>query len=336
MEKFRQTDADLKKDSVDSSLILQSSSIDYNNTGWEKIDIREKLPELMREAGFDGEITDYTELSGGYFNKVILVEVLLAKAVIKISPLWNSGNLTRESFAYSSLKDKSGELFKIAKIYSHISNNNTIVPDHEALIIEYIAGDKPTDKELDSEKFHEVLASFLISIHSISMKGYGWLSKKLAGKNNTWHDFLTNIDNLDITINSKLLSEDNINWLINKLLDECNNDFKPVLLYGDLKPENILIRNGGIYLIDFENCFSGHKLYDIGIGLFFIPQIWKHLNIYLKGTEEKESKKQILLYAMRHAISCLGHRANIGDTNESIVAIKRFFDLKKLYESEGY
>jgi len=334
VEILHPTNSESKKEDTEISLMPHSSSIDYTNTGWEKINIGEKLPELIKSAGIDGEILNYIELSGGYFNKVIMTETASEKSVVKISPLWNKGGLARENFAYSNLKNKSGELFKLPKIYSYVSEDNKIIPDHEALIREYIEGKKPTDNELDSEKFHEKIAFSLDSIHSVPMKGYGWLNKELTGKNNSWHDFLTSIDNLDTTINSGLLQKNDIDWVINKLINECDNDFDPVLLYGDLKPENILIKNGDIYLIDFENCFSGHKYYDIGIGLSFIPQIWKHLNIYLKEAEQKKAKKQIILYAMRHAISCLGHRINIGDRNESTVATKRFFELKKLYESE--
>jgi len=323
-----------EKKFVNLSCQPNSLEIDYTNNGWDKINIEETIFKLFKNAGISKEISDYSELNGGFFNKVILIETSSGKYVLKISPLWNKGGLARENFVYSNLQNKSHELFKMARIYSYTPSNNAIVPNHEALIIEYISGSKPMAADLDIRKFHKKISSFLSTIHSIPMKGYGWLNENFAGKKNSWQDFLVDIDNLNVTKNSNLLTEKELTWLINKLVNKCNDDFNPVLLYGDLKPENILIKNDDIYLIDFENCFSGHKYYDIGIGLFFIPKIQKYLNTYLKENEQKKIKKQIILYAMRHAISCLGHRINIGNTNELNAAIERFFELKKLYESE--
>jgi len=333
MKKLYSINRNPKKEIQKPYLKPCSFDVNYTNTGWDKIDIIQKLPELIMGAGINEKITNYAELRGGYFNKVIMVETASTKNVVKISPLWNKGGLTRENFAYSNLKNKSGELFKLAKIYSFMPDSNTIIPGHAILIIEYIDGREPIGNELDSENFHEKIKTFLDSIHDIPTKEYGWFDQKLIGKNSSWHDFLINIDNLSITLNSKLLSKNNIDWVLNKLVSECTDNFEPVLLYGDLKQENILIKNGSLYIIDFENCFSGHQYYDIGIGLFFISQIWKYLHVYLKGVKQKEVKKQIILYAMRHAISCLGHRINIGDVKEIKVAIKKFFELKKIYEN---
>lgn len=309
-----------------------SEDIDYTNTGWEKININDKLPELLEMLEIKDKIDNCTELSGGYFNKVIVVETKSNRNVIKVSPLWNKGGLARENFVYSNLQNKLNKSFKLPKILSYIPNDNRIIPNHEILINEFIDGHKPTDDELGSKEFHRKISSFLDSIHDTPMNGYGWLDEKFIGKNDFWQSFLTNIDNFNLTINNGSLSEKDISWLIDRLTRECDNDFRSVLLYGDLKPENILIRNGDIYIIDFKNCFSGHQYYDTGIGLFFIPQIWGHIKIYLKDADQKNARKQIVLYAMRHAVSCLGHRINIGNKSESDIAIKRFFELKNLYK----
>lgn len=306
--------------------------IDYTNTGWEKMNINDKLPELLEILGIKDEIDNCTELSGGYFNKVIVVETKSNRNVIKVSPLWNKDGLAREDLVYSNLQNKLNKSFKLPKVLSYIPSNNNIIPNHGILINEFIDGHKPTDDELKSEEFHRKISSFLNLIHDIPMNGYGWLDEKFTGKNDSWRSFLTNIDNVNLTINSGSLSEKDVSWLIERLTRECDNDFRPVLLYGDLKPENILIRNGDIYIIDFENCFSGHQYYDTGIGLFFIPEIWKRIKTYLKDADQKNTKKQIILYAMRHAVSCLGHRISICNKSESNIATKRFFELKDFYE----
>jgi len=313
-------------------LKLNSFYVDYANTGWDKINIKQKLPDLMKNASINEKITNYTELGGGYFNKVLMVKTASTKTVVKISPLWNKSGLARENFVYSNLKNNDSKLFKLAELCSYIPDSNIIIPRHAILIIKYINGRKPKTNELASKNFHKKIAAFLDLFHGTPMKGYGWLDEKLVGKNSSWNNFLKNIDNIEIVANSGLLSRNEINWAVNELISNCTDNCRPVLLYGDLKPENILINNGNIHIIDFENCFSGHKYYDIGIGLFFIPQIWSNLKIYLKKNAQKKVKKQIILYAIRHALSCLGHRIAIGNTKESTIAIKRFFELKKMYK----
>lgn len=314
-------------------IIPHSFTINFSDTGWEKIDINRMLFELYKTAGISEIIQRYTKLEGGCFNLLLKVETNLSIRVVKISPLWNKGNVRREIFALSYLRSRPHRTFRLAREFLYLPVGNSILNGHEILLSEYIPGRKPSEHELESEKFHAKIAKFLDQIHKQKMKGFGWLNNKYDGRNETWQDFLLNIDNLDVVTTKNLLSKADIDWLMKQLITKYNYSFEPVLLYGDLKPENILIKEGEIYIIDFENCFSGHKYYDVGIGLFFIPQIWEYLDIYLQKTKRQIVKRQIILYAMRHAISCLGHRICIGDKDEADVAKKRFFELKKLYES---
>ena len=89
MENLRLIDNETKKEDTDTSPMPHSFMIDYTNTGWGEININEKLPKLIKSAGVNGKIQNCTELSGGYFNKVIMTETALVKNIVKISPFWN-------------------------------------------------------------------------------------------------------------------------------------------------------------------------------------------------------------------------------------------------------
>ena len=308
-----------------------SIRINYTNEGWEKVNIESKLSKLAQLCA-EKTIVNYSELKGGFLSKVLLLETLCKKVVVKISPFWNNTGLAREYWCYKQLITKKPNV-KIAKVFSYISSKNSIFPGHEIFILEYIPGHLITYSELGRSDMHEKISSILKKIHEIPMQGYGWLNKTFTGIHKSWIGFLVKIDNLEITRKSRVLSSKDLNWLIANLKKECNIDFQPCLLYGDLEKPNIIVNDKDLVFIDFQNCFSGHYLYDVGIGLFFIPQVLPNLRYYLKNKITKQDKKQIILYAMRHALSALGHRVTVKDKKGIKQAVRRFHELKKFYQT---
>ena len=308
-----------------------SIRINYTNEGWEKVNIESKLSKLAQLCA-EKTIVNYSELKGGFLSKVLLLETLNKKVVVKISPFWNNTGLAREYWCYKQLITKKPSI-KIARVFSYTSARNSIFPGHEILILEYIPGHLITHSELERSNMHKKIGSILKKIHEIPMQGYGWLNKTFTGMHQSWIDFLVKIDNLEITRKSQVLSSQDLDWLITNLKRECDINFCPRLLYGDLEKSNIIVNSRSLVFIDFQNCFSGHDLYDVGIGLFFIPQILRNLRHYLRDKITKQNKKQIILYAMRHALSALGHRVTVKDKKGVRKAVRRFHELKKLYQT---
>jgi len=300
--------------------------VDYTDQGWKNIDFKQKTVELL---GIDkSKIKQFSELQGGFFNKVLLVETEDDKLVIKISPHWNKHGLSREHFVNGQLKERPGS-FRKPEILSFTPPENATLPGHNIIVMKYIDGHSISEEELHAVDTHKKLSSFLSAVHEIPIQGYGWLNKDLNGSDETWQNFLQNIDNLQLTKESNLLSVDSLSRLTDDLSGKCGEDHPPKLLYGDLKSENIIVKEPEIYLLDYENCFAGHETYDTGIGLFFIPAIEKNLPIYLGHEPSTREHQQIILYAMRHAVSCLGHRISAGLEQEQHKAVERFLSLER-------
>jgi len=59
----------------------------------------------------------------------------------------------------------------------------------------------------------------------------------------------------------------------------------------------------------------------------------QNLRHYLKDKITEQDKKQIILYAMRHALSALGHRVTVKDKKGVKKAARRFHELKKFYQT---
>ena len=217
----------------DSQNFEKERFIDYTDQGWENIDFREKTVELL---GIDkSKIKQFSELEGGFFNKVLLVETEANKLVIKISPHWNKHGLLRENFVNGRLKDRPGS-FRKPEILSFTPPENAILPGHNIIVMEYIDGRSISEGELNAVDMHRKFSSFLNAVHEIPVQGYGWLNENLNGSDETWQDFLLNIDNLQLTKKSNLLSVESLDRLKNDLSRECREDYPPKLLYGDLKP----------------------------------------------------------------------------------------------------
>lgn len=303
--------------------------IDYKNEGWETLNIGSKLRELSSLCG-KGLFLEFSELTGGVFNKVILLRAADINVVAKISPLWNQGGLAREAWCYQQINRRTG--LRTAKIYTFVSTENTVLPGHEILFMEYLPGHLLTPAEFRKKSTKQKLAAIIKEIHKIPMKGYGWLTSDFAGMYSSWSDFLTSIDNSEITQKSGVLSTQDLQWLTSELARLPNSSFQACLLYGDLKNENILVNGNEIFPVDFQNCFAGHSLYDVGIGLFFNPGLLHDLGIFFTNhTITQENLLTIILYASRHAASVLGHRVLIEDARGTLEAKRIFAQLKKTY-----
>lgn len=303
--------------------------IDYKNEHWDDLNMETGLRGLASLCG-EKDFSGFSELTGGLLNKVFLLYARGRKVVAKISPLWNQGGLAREVWCYQQIQNETS--FKTAKVFSFTQAENSVFPGHEIVLMEYLPGHLLTSEELRKEKTREQIALMLNEIHRIPMKGYGWLKTDFSGIHSTWSEFLANIDNLRTTERSGVLPPEDLRWLTNELAETCNFDSQACLLHGDLRKENIIINGEELSLIDFQNCFAGHALYDVGIALFFDPTLSANLAPFVPDQiVTRKDLLTILLYAARHAVSTLGHRVCVEDTEGIVEAKRRFSQLKNLY-----
>jgi hypothetical protein len=216
-----------------------------------------------------------------------------------------------------------------------------IFPGHELLIIEFINGRLLKQSDFSDVTINKKLGAIYSQIWSIPMRGYGWLNEDFIGMHCTWIDFLVSIDNIELIIDNKTISKRELDWLINEFHKTSIRKFEPCLLHGDFKWTNFIANKDNIAVIDFQNCFSGHYLYDIGIGVFFQPLILSNLAYYLSEFNNRnyelstQEYKLIVLYGMRHAISVMGHRVAVNDKDGIKEAKSQYAMLKKIYQSIG-
>ena len=300
-------------------------SINYRNTGFDKVSFKGNLLSLEKLCR-KGLITDVNELNGGFLNKVFRIEFEKGSAVLKVSPLWSNNGLLRESWCINQILNRTS--IRVPRVLAYASKENRIFPGHELLIIEFIPGRLLEQSDFNKLSVNEKISMFYHQIHSIPMEGFGWLTNEFIGMHSTWTTFLKNIDNIELNLRKHLISPEEVKWLLKELVNICTSEFQPCLLHGDFKWTNFIVNNSDIIPIDFQNCFAGHPLYDIGIGLFFHPQISPYLSRYINAEEDF---RITVLYGMRHAISVMGHRISVNDREGIQEAKERYGELKRIY-----
>jgi len=298
--------------------------IDYTNTGFEKIVFDGKLTPLAKLCKMQ-KIIDIEELFGGTFNKVYKIQFPSGNAVLKISPLWSQNGLLRESWCIRQIQ--TGTSLRIPNILAYCSKDNDIFPGHELLIIEFIPGRLIQQSDFCELELNRKINRIYRQLHTVLMKGFGWLDDTFVGMYPAWSAFLKNIDNIELTLNSHIIDDNELKWFIEQFTNTKPAIFEPCLLHGDFKWSNFILCGSEIVPIDFQNCYSGDYLYDIGIGLFFHPQMLPYINLY---TDDDNDAKTVILYGMRHAISAIGHRISVHDSDGVQEAIIRYQELKKL------
>lgn len=313
---------------ISSSSIKRECCVDYENTGFSRLDFDAGLWEISSLLGMN--LKDYSEVNVGTFNKVFVVSTDLesSQLVLKVSPLWNNTGLDRERWCYDIVDSLNA--LKKPQILLYLANDNDIFPGHELLAMSFVQGHHPSVSEMLSPAVFTQIRAALDQIHSVNMSGYGWLDSSYVGKQASWDAFLSDIDNLSLVLEANVLPVRNIEELLNRL---ALIDFVDTgsLLFGDFNRTNLILdQETKLHFIDFQNCFSGDPLYDSGIGVFFHPEL---LDTFVAGFEpqgQAAALERISLYAMRHAISALGHRLTVRDEKGVAEACDRFFYLNSI------
>lgn len=311
-----------------------TKKLDYNQHGFENVDVSDpntisKLQDFLKTS-----ISNVREFTSGALNKVCHLTGKNRDFVIKISPEWNNRGLDRERWCYELVQRMTK--LRIAKLFGYQNANNDIFPGHEILAMEYIPGQNLTHVDMTRRSINIFISHILEQIHSIKgIEGYGWLNNSFSGEHHDWHAFIKDLDNIDAVIESGLIPLSNIELVMEHLLDEAPSDFETSFLFGDLNKSNLILaeeKRDLVVPVDFQNCFVGDPLYDIGIALFFNPEINRYLDEYLPD-KSTAIRKRVILYALRHTLSVLGHRIIVKKHKSIKLAIDRFEKLRADYLS---
>lgn len=107
------------------------------------------------------------------------------------------------------------------------------------------------------------LANQIAKLHSINVAEYNY--GNFYSKNyDTWKEYLfQKIQLRVISLKEKYIDNQQLLVMLNRRLLNINCRNKS-LVHGDLKPANILFNSDNIEIIDFDKCFIGDPIYDLG------------------------------------------------------------------------
>jgi len=313
--------------------------IDYMNTGWEELgDIGSGINRIAQML-YKESITGYEQFRTGGVNVTCSFHTPNKRSILKISPKWFRYSLSKENWCLNRLKNESNARVPEALYYE--GDENDYFPGHEILVVEYLDGRIPNSSDLSDPSFHEDLGEFYVNMHKLVVKRYGWLVpandndaivNDFIGTCDEWKQFLIDIDNIGVSLSSELVSSNEYRWLIKQL--QCRGgECLPALLHGDFRMDNVIIGQNGLFVIDFQNCFSGDSLYDIGIGVQVYPQLIPFIGSYSELELTDNDIAKILLYAMRYSFSVLGYAATRKEFNLAKTYKNRFNELREMYEN---
>lgn len=299
---------------------------DYRKTGFSAVDnavLSGKLNFIFSE-----KLVKIVKIPFGNINRNYKVVTPVKKYFCKISPLWYDDSLRREAWALRNIIKKDGI---VPGVINYFDKNNSIIPRHEILILEYISGKNLSFRNNKVNFYKKIFHTYNI-IHSIKIKNFGWLDNNFVGRDKKWINFLLKVENIDAC--RKLIVNYGIN--INYVFSELSKfQFKldgARLLYGDYNYHNFIITNDEkLYSLDFQNCFAGDPVYDIGIVVAKNNIAKKYLKYFDNFSEDK--MRLIYLYALRHLLSVLSFYIINANQQKVIFATKRFLELKQEYKN---
>lgn len=158
------------------------------------------------------------------------------------------------------------------------------------------------------------LAHALTRLHQVHLTNYGpldprglFMQPKMRprGLFDEWHDFVTRRleSHLDqcLAINALTPPEAEI---AEDIIDtvSAQADFDSVLLHGDLANVNILVVNGGVTVIDWEDCLAGDPIWDLADWCaFHMPERWGYIldNYYLSHAKPADFELRFWAYYLR-------------------------------------
>ncbi|MFH1610916.1 MAG: aminoglycoside phosphotransferase family protein [Patescibacteria group bacterium] len=249
----------------------------------------------------------------------------------KVGPLWYEGSLHRESWALKTIRQIG---CNVPNIIMYLNKTNKVLPGHEVLLLEYVDGELLANKDNMKNYYSKIIALYN-SIHSISMEKYGWLDERFIGKNKNWLDFLLQIEN-EKTINQLgSVWKDNLSFVRNKIKN-CNyGDVSGKLLYGDFNYYNFIVnKEDNVVAFDFQNCFSGDPLYDVGIIFAKDSNFEKYLHYFntFDFVYKEDKRKLIFLYSLRCLFSMISFYATTKNQERISFAKNRFIEIRRLYD----
>ncbi len=308
-----------------------SKEVEYKSTGFEKLDSMDLSINLSAILPEKFSHISVERIYYGNVNRNFKIVTDQNKYFCKIAPLWYEGSLCREAWALKKIKTLG---CRVPEVLLYLDKRNDIIPGYEILLLEYVNGTLLADVA-NKEKYYAQIIRTYNSIHSISVEKYGWLDKNFVGENKTWVEFLLQIEN-EKSINS--LGDV---WMagVNFVRDEIKKYpfgiYSGKLLYGDFNYYNFILNQDEVVVaFDFQNCFSGDPLYDVGmmvakdIGFEKFLENFKTFNTVGK----KDMRKRVFLYSLRYLLSMLSFYVSSQNEERILFAQKRFFEIKNLYE----
>ncbi len=297
------------------------TNVNYTNTGFDELDIDSKMGEI--EGLFnEGQIIRKEEIKRGRASKVVRLDFFGGrKAIMKISPFWHPASLAKERWFYSRLD----HVLRLAEVYEYLPVGNALFPGHEVLFLEYLEGTVLSDSNMPDEERHRKLGKIYSKINALDGEGYGWLGADFRGVNRTWKDFLVEVDNIGMTLGNGIITDSEHERLVRELRECAPETPRPALLYGDANPDNQIVAGNEIIPIDFQNCFVGHELYDIGIVLSRDLEVLGFIGEYAQRPLSTSEMRLVNLYAMRFCLSAMGHYVSIG-FHEYLPSVRERFD----------
>ena len=299
-------------------------SINYQLTGFKALQIEKVRKKL--EATLQEKIVSMENIPYGKVNLSYHVVTNSKDLFCKFSPVWYKHSLERETWALKTIKGNGGI---VPNVVCYIKDGFNY-RGHELLVLEYISGSLLSNIENKNKLYKKIFETYNI-LHSIAMPGWGWLDRKFKGQHQKWQEFLYDVENIDsyghISLEWKMRAE----YVIKNLKNIKPSTETARLLYGDYNDNNFIVTEAGdVCSLDFQNCFAGDPLYDIGIIVSKSDEVFNYLK-YLDYFSENKIKV-IYLYALRHILSMLAFYINSYDDDKIEALSKRFLYLRNAYE----
>jgi len=286
----------------------------------------------------------YSEMTGGFFNTIYIINFGDIEAILKVSPLKSSKvlryekNIMRtEVEVLNIVKNKIN--IPVPKIYFYDDIGE--IENLEYFIMQKINGEnlKSVSKQLSDEENNAIvfeLGKINSKINEISNSKFGYFSQ-LTKQSSSWGEAFYNLVS-DILEDGKdanvLLPYDEIEDIFEKHLYVCDSVKTPKLVHRDLWPGNVLINNKNISgIIDFERALWADPLMEyyfsnILKNKYFCDGYGINLNDLDEESKIRRTLYNIYLYLVLK-IEC--YYRNYTSSSQNTWAEKRLYDeLKKL------
>ena len=307
----------------------------------EKLDLTEVLSGILPKGE---SIISVDQIPYGHVNRNLRITTKDTRYFCKIAPLWYKGSLDREAWALGKVKD-AGCL--VPSVLGYLDKDNDVIPEFEMLLLEHVDGDLLEGmNERERGRYYSQIVKLYNLIHSIPVNHFGWLNKEFEGSDDTWMDFLVQIENEDAisSLDTELLER--VSFVRRELAACLEGDTSSSqegagtgnLLYGDFNYANFIVnRDDRVVALDFQNCFSGDPLYDVAMMLVNDERFEAYLKTP-KGydlIDNDATRRLVYLYCLRYLTSMLIFFMTQNNKEMIIFARKRFSKIRRSYAKIG-